>query len=180
MIYVTEAQELFFEILNSNRAEFSELLFNLYEDRENCSMEAVFDDEALVIGRERPAVICETKTGYTEVLKEIGNMLERFYKDNKAALSNIKEISYGFVDGDLYYIKKRRRRKIIQKTFTESDFESFNDVKLMAWLSVYTDEKKREESGINAFVLNELTDEERIKYRLFLTENFDYDKYNKN
>jgi len=102
--------------------------------------------------------------------------VKSFYTENRTVLDNIKEFSYGFVDGDLYYVKKRRKVKMTA-VFTEEDFKEFNDVKLLAWLSVYTDEDKRKQNKIDAFVLNQLTDEERKRYRRFLAENFDYKKY---
>lgn len=175
-----EIERLFSDVISSNKPEFSELMFNLYEDKNCYSMEAIFDDEAVIIGRELPVEICDAEKHFTEVLKDIKPVLSEFYKSNKANLSNIKEISYGFVDGDLHYIKRKRQKKNTAKIFTEKDFEAFNDVKLRAWLSVYTDEQKREDNGIDTFVLNKLAEEERIKYRRFLAENFDYDKYNKN
>ena len=35
-----------------NLNDYSELLFNLYEDKDAYSIEAVFDDDELIIGRE--------------------------------------------------------------------------------------------------------------------------------
>jgi len=168
--------DLLKEIVKSNRAEFSVLQINLYEDKKHFTAEAVFDDEALVIWRDHPAVISDKERSYKAVLREIRPKVKSFYTENRTVLDNIKEFSYGFVDGDLYYVKKRRKVKMTA-VFTEEDFKEFNDVKLLAWLSVYTDEDKRKQNNIDAFVLNQLTDEERKRYRRFLAENFDYKKY---
>ena len=91
-------------------------MFNLYESEKYVTFEAVFDDDALVIGREEPAVICEAGENSELALRQIQTVLKKFYRNHKDSLANLKEISYGFVDGDLYYIKKRRGEKNGQKS----------------------------------------------------------------
>ena len=48
--------ELLEMVLKSNCKHYASLMFNLYESEKYVTFEAVFDDDALVIGREEPAV----------------------------------------------------------------------------------------------------------------------------
>ena len=95
-----------------NLNDYSELLFNLYEDKDAYSIEAVFDDDELIIGREDHHFAVEKDdTGYELVLKDTSLELKTYFKENKEKYKHFKCISYGFVDGDLYYIKKPRKKK---------------------------------------------------------------------
>jgi predicted AlkP superfamily phosphohydrolase/phosphomutase len=44
-------KELLEEIEQLNLNDYSEILFNLYEDEDTYTVEAVFDDDKLIIGR---------------------------------------------------------------------------------------------------------------------------------
>ena len=98
-------QDLFYQVKKQNAEVFSELLFNLYEDTAAYTVEAVFDDDALLIGRDDPAVICENHEDFHSALREFEKALRSFYEQHKNAFENLKIISYGFVDGDLEYMK---------------------------------------------------------------------------
>lgn len=176
-----ELQDLFSEVIKQNKADFTELLFNLYEDSDFYTAEAVFDDELCVVFRENPAIISEKNKDYEAVLKDIKVLLKNFYTENKNDLKNIKELSYGFVDGDLFYIKRRRKRKQSNEVrkFTIEDFDGFDIHKLHCWISVYVDIEKRFESDFPLFAPENPTEEDYMYYKKFLVENFNYDKYNK-
>ena len=107
---------------------------------------------------------------FRQILESFKTRLEKFYLENHNKLNNLKEISYGFVDGDLYYIKKHKKKRNDIKV-TMEELEALNDQKLLAWITVYTDGEKRKENGINSFS-RELTTEERNEYIKFLYENF--------
>lgn len=98
-------QDLFYQVKEQNTEGFSELLFNLYEDTSAYTVEAVFDDDALLIGRDDPAFICENHGDFHAVLREFEKALRTFYEQHKNVFENLKVISYGFVDGDLEYMK---------------------------------------------------------------------------
>lgn len=163
-------EDLYNQILENNSSKFSTLLFNLYEDEDCYTVEAVFDDDAFIIGREKPYFIANNDINYTIILESFKTRLEKFYLENHNKLNNLKEISYGFVDGDLYYIKKNKKKRNDIKV-TMEELEALNDQKLLAWITVYTDGEKRKENGINSFS-RELTTEERNEYIKFLYENF--------
>lgn len=163
-------EDLYNQILENNSSKFSTLLFNLYEDEDCYTVEAVFDDDAFIIGREKPYFIANNDINYTIILESFKTRLEKFYLENHNKLNNLKEISYGFVDGDLYYIKKHKKKRNDIKV-TMEELEALNDQKLLAWITVYTDGEKRKENGINSFS-RELTTEERNEYIKFLYENF--------
>lgn len=166
-------EDLYNQILENNSSKFSTLLFNLYEDEDCYTVEAVFDDDALIIGREKPYFIAYNDINYTTILESFKTGLEKFYSENHLKFNNLKEISYGFVDGDLDYIKKTKEKRNDRKV-TMEELESLDDQKLLAWITVYTDREKRKENGIIS-ISRELTTEERDKYIKFLYENFNID-----
>lgn len=171
-------QQLFEQVVAQNPPFATTLIFNLYEDSARFTVEAVLDDEAVVIGRDNPAIVCNAACGYEAALELFQSKAKVFYEENKAALSNFKEISYGFVDGDLFYIKRPRSRRGAkqQKRYTPADFESFSPFKLHAWIVVYVDQDKKEEFGLPLFAPKEMNSAEHKRYREFLAENFNYEK----
>lgn len=98
-------QNLFYQVKEQNTEEYTELLFNLYEDTAAYTVEAVFDDDALMIGRDNPAVICENHGDFLSALRVFEQALRSFCNQYQSEFDNLKIISYGFVDGDLAYIK---------------------------------------------------------------------------
>lgn len=175
--------ELLEMVLESNCERYASLMFNLYESEKYVTFEAVFDDDAFVIGREEPAVICEAGENSELALRQIQTVLKKFYRNHKDSLANLKEISYGFVDGDLYYIKKRRgektARKVIEK-FTAESFVNFDIVKLDAWISVYVKEEDREKYNLPLFPPSHPSEKMLEYYRNILADHFDYDAYYRN
>ena len=135
-------EDLYNQILENNSSKFSTLLFNLYEDEDCYTVEAVFDDDAFIIGREKPYFIANNDINYTIILESFKTRLEKFYLENHNKLNNLKEISYGFVDGDLYYIKKHKKKRNDIKV-TMEELEALNDQKLLAWITVYRWRKKK-------------------------------------
>ena len=175
--------ELLEMVLKSNCEHYASLIFNLYESEKYVTFEAVFDDDALVIGREEPAVICQAGENYDLALRQIQTVLKKFYRNHKDSLENLKEISYGFVDGDLYYIKKRRGGKTTQKViakFTAESFMDFDIVKLDAWISVYVKEEDREKYNLPLFPPSHPSEKMLEYYRNILADHFDYDAYYRN
>jgi len=171
-------QQLFEQVAAKNTPSATKLMFNLYEESDHYTVEAVLDDEAVVIGRDNPAIVCDTACGYEAALELFQSKAKVFYEENKAALSNFQEISYGFVDGDLFYIKRPRSRRGAkqQKRYTPADFESFSPFKLHAWIVVYVNQDKKEEFGLPLFAPKEMNSAEHKRYREFLAENFNYEK----
>ncbi len=175
--------ELLEMVLKSNCERYTSLMFNLYENEKYVTFEAVFDDEAIVIGREEPAVICKSGEDYELALRQIQLILKEFYRNHKDSLANLKEISYGFVDGDLYYIKKRRGKKTAPKViekFTAESFMDFDIVKLDAWISVYVKEEDREKYNLPLFPPSHPSEKTLEYYRNILADHFDYDTYYRN
>ncbi|MGN1162362.1 MAG: hypothetical protein ACI4T2_00330 [Christensenellales bacterium] len=101
-----ELNKLFKEVLKETNNMEESLMFNLYEDEDCYSMEATFDDEEYVICRDNPAILCSNSIDYEQVLKAVHDKIELFVKQNEKKLKMANEISYGFVDGDLYYIRE--------------------------------------------------------------------------
>ncbi len=176
-------KELFEMVLKSNCERYTSLMFNLYEDEKYFTFEAVFDDEEMVIGRENPAVICEAGENYELALRQIQTVIKEFYRRHKESLSNLKEISYGFVDGDLYYIIKRKKKKTAKKDmekFTAESFRDFDIVKLDAWISVYVKEEDREKYNLPLFPPSHPSEKMLEYYRNILADHFDYEAYYRN
>ncbi len=175
-----EVKRLFDETLkNIDKMERS-IVFNLYED-ENCySMEATFDDENVVICRNNPAILCAREIDYKIVLMLIKKEIKEFVATHKDCLVKVKELSYGFVDGDLHYIKKSKSPYIKKRKLTMDDLEDFDAVRLIMWISVYMkDEAKKKYEPPTLFNYNNLTSEDLKKWKQILLDNFDYDKYYK-
>lgn len=72
-------EDLYNQILENNSSKFSTLLFNLYEDEDCYTVEAVFDDDAFIIGREKPYFIANNDINYTIILESFKTRLEKFY-----------------------------------------------------------------------------------------------------
>lgn len=172
-------KDLFLEIKKLNITDYQSLLFNIYEDEASYTIEASFDDDEFVIGRDNPYEICISDKSWEAVEKEVGAKLKELIKADNKFFKPLKEIAYGFVDGDLHYIKKSRKKKQ-QVVFTADDFLDFDPVRLNAWLTVYLTEEAKEIYGTKRFMtdFSELTDEENLYWRKILAENFDYKKYN--
>ena len=172
-------EDLFLEIKKLNITDYQSLLFNIYEDEASYTIEASFDDDEFVIGRDNPYEICSSDMGWEDVEKEVGLKLKELIKADSKFFKPLKEITFGFVDGDLYHIKKSRKKKQ-QVVFTADDFLDFDPVRLNAWLTVYLTEEAEEIYGTKRFMtdFSDLTDEENLYWRKILAENFDYKKYN--
>lgn len=160
---------------------YSEMLFNLYEDEDAYSIEAVFDEDALIIGRDdKRFAIKKDNKSFEIVLKEIALELKAYFKENKEKYKQFKCIAYGFVDGDLYYVKKPRKKKE-QIYFSKEDFYSFDTFRVGAWLTVYLNAEGKEKYGHEVFETDfeKLSTEEFHKWCEILALYFDYQKYNK-
>ena len=174
--------DVLFELIeNSDEKDYTSLLFNIYEDKYYFTIEASFDDDIFVIGRDNPFTLCEKNTPWQTVEKDVGLAINSRIKKNKEAYKQFKSISYGFVDGDLHYIRKPRKKKKEIVHFTSDDFKDFPSHKLTAWLAVYLTEEAKAKYKMNMLELmfNELSEEQHKYWREILAENFDYDKYGK-
>ena len=171
-------EELFQEIEKNDLSGFKSILFNLYEDENEYTIEACFDDESLVIGRENSFEICGTDIPWNEVEKRVGIVLKNHIKENKAIYKNLKDIAYGFVDGDLRYIKKPRKKKE-EVHFTADSFKDFDRTRLKAWLTIYLKKEVASQYGFELFKTDFLgLSEEQLQFwRELLADNFDYEKY---
>ena len=172
-------EDLFNCIENADKKDYTSLLFNIYEDEEYYTIEASFDDDNFVIGRDNPFTLCDKNTPWQTVEKDVGLAVDSWIKKNKEAYKQFKSISYGFVDGDLHYIRKPRKKKKEIVHFTSDDFKDFPSHKLTAWLAVYLTEEAKEKYKMNmlGLMFNELSEEQHKYWREILAENFDYDKY---
>lgn len=103
-----EINRLFDETIKNIESLEESIMFNLYEDEDFHTMETTFDDESFVVCRDNPAKLCKSDVNYIDVLKFVKNEICKFIKNNENNLKQVKEISYGFVDGDLHYIKKKK------------------------------------------------------------------------
>lgn len=174
-----ELERLFKETIKNIEKMEESIMFNLYEDLEVYSMEATFDDEEVVICRENPAILCLKEYKFKDVLKAVRIELKTFCEANKEKLKKAKEISFGFVDGDLFYIKKARKSSREIKKFTADDFKDFSPSKLEAWITVYmTDEARKKYKA--SLIIKKIRRWSMRKWRKRLAENFDYEKYNRN
>lgn len=173
--------ELLKKIENIDCKEYDELLFNLYEDMNSYSIEAVFDENKIIIGREeRFYIVGDKSIGYEEILSKVCKELKSYFKKNKEQYRNLKSISYGFVDGDLYYIRKPRKAKKKQIVYTKDSFYDFDAVKLEAWLSVYLNEegKNKYRDKIWDTDFDKISREEFEEWCDILARYFNYDKSN--
>jgi len=100
-----ELKRLFNETIKNLEEMEESITFNLYEDLDCYSMETAFDDENFVICRDNPAILCKKNIDFEAVLKLVEKEIVKFIKTNQSKLIRVQEISYGFVDGDLYYIE---------------------------------------------------------------------------
>ena len=175
-----ELEHLFSEIIKNVKHLKESIMFNLYEDAESYSVEASFDDENFVVCRDNPAILCSNEIDFKKVLKEIKKEIKVFVTDNEKIFKDIQEVSFGFVDGDLFYIKKAKKQKYkIKTTFTFEDFKDFNSLKLIMWLEMYlTNEAKERYNPPTIFNYETLTEEDLKKWKHILLDNFDYNKYN--
>ena len=172
-------EDLFNCIENADKKDYTSLLFNIYEVEEYYTIEASFDDDNFVIGRDNPFTLCDKNTPWQIVEKDVGLAVDSWIKKNKEAYKQFKSISYGFVDGDLHYIRKPRKKKKEIVHFTSDDFKDFPSHKLTAWLAVYLTEEAKEKYKMNmlGLMFNELSEEQHKYWREILAENFDYDIY---
>lgn len=173
-----ELERLFAEVLNKIECIKNSLMFNLYEDEKAYTMEAAFDDEEIVVCRDIPALLCSVEVDFEEVLKEVGKEIKKFVNNNKDKLENAKEISYGFVDGDLSYVRKSKKAKREIKKFTVEDFDDFDSTKLLAWISVYMTEEAKEKYN-PPFLARKMSKRKMKKWKKILVDNFNYESYNK-
>ena len=159
--------------------EYDELMFNIYEDMNSYSMEAVFDEDKVIIGREEGLYIVGDKSiGYEEILSKVCKELNSYFKKNKEQYRNLKSISYGFVDGDLYYIRKPRKTKKNKMVYTKDSFYDFDAVKLEAWLRVYLNEegKNKYREKIWETDFDKISREEFEEWCDILARYFNYEK----
>ncbi len=176
----TTIKDFFNEVLIKNDTKYSSLIFNLYEDEQYYSMEAVYDN-VIAIKRNSPIEICDKTNDYKTALSIVKNELSAFYRDNKEQLKNISELSYGFVDGDLYYIKQKNLKfeHKNNKKFTFEEVKKFDPIKIGAWTTVYLKKEIKDTMKI-PFTADfpKMSEDELNKWINLLVENFDYDKYN--
>lgn len=176
----TTIKDFFNEVLIKNDTKYSSLMFNLYEDEQYYSMEAIYDNVVL-IRRNSPIEICDKTNDYKTALSIVKNELSAFYRDNKEQLKNISELSYGFVDGDLYYIKQGTLKSEHKnnKKFTFDEIKKFDPIKIGAWTTVYLKKEIKDTIKI-PFTADfpKMSEEELDKWINLLVENFDYEKYN--
>lgn len=175
-------EELLEDIEKIDYKDYNKILFNFYEDKKEYSIEVVFDEDALIIGREDKRFSIEKNNiTYIEFLKEVGLTLKKYFKKNKDKYKKYKYIAYGFVDGDLYFIKKPRK-KIELIHFSKEDFYSFDSFRLYAWLIVYLNKEGKEKYGkkINKKDFEKLSIKEFHEWCETLALYFDYQKYHKN
>lgn len=173
-------KDFFKEVLIKNDAKYSSLMLNLYEDEQHYSMEAVYDN-VVAIRRNNPIEICDKTNDYKKVLSIVKNELSAFYRDNKEQLKNISELSYGFVDGDLYYVKQEplKSEKKNNKKFTFEEIKKFDPIKIGAWTTVYLKKEIKDTIKIPLTAdFPKMSEDELNKWINLLVENFDYDKYN--
>ena len=86
---------------------YSEILFNLYEDLNEYTIEAVFDHDALIIGRaDKKYIVSKKDCDYREILKKVDTILKPYFETKEDKYGQFTSIAYGFVDGDLFYIKE--------------------------------------------------------------------------
>lgn len=161
--------------------DYNELVFNIYEDMNGYSMDAVFDDEK-EIDMDHPAILTNEKIDWEKILDMVKPYIENFCEKNKDELSSLSKIAYGFVDGDLFYIKKEKN-KVKSKTkvknkFTYKDFASFSAEKLGAWVMLYMNDttKYNLEPPYN---FSNITKNELDFWAKNLAKYFDYNKYGK-
>lgn len=172
-------QALFDQIIEADCTGYRKLWFNVYEDADAFTMEAAFDEETFVIGRDDPAVVSAKNTHWETVLSEVQALVEKFFRQNETKFNHFAEIAYGFVDGELEYLKKDESSSLeYTERFTAEDFADFNIVKLHAWISVYVDRQVQKQLPLPMFPPMKPTEEELRKYREFLAEHMDYEKYN--
>lgn len=173
-------EEFLDTVLKSNRKHYDCLMFNLYEDEVYYTIEAVFDDEALVIGRDDPVIICGSSESCESVQKRIRTVLNAFYRKQKSNLSNLKRIAFGFVDGDLHDIKENQMKKVYEKDmkkFTAESFKDFDIIKLDAWIHVYVKQEDQEKYNLPIFPPPHPSKKTLAHYRKILADNFDYEAY---
>lgn len=169
---------LFDAIENTDLSGYRSLLFNIYTDKDYYTAEACFDDEAFIIGRDNPFVICERSVPWEKVESDMGSKIKVSIKEHEETYKHFESISYGFVDGDLHYIRKPKKTEKQSVRYTSDDFKNFESHKLTAWLSVYlTDEaKEKYKFDMMKLMFTELTEEQHKYWREILADNFDYEK----
>ena len=65
-------------------SDYSEMLFNLYEDEKAYTVEVVFDDDKLIIGRDdQRYVIEERNVDFNVVLKNVALILKTYFKEKR-------------------------------------------------------------------------------------------------
>ena len=172
-------ESLFELIETSDTKAYSSILFNIYEDRDYYTIEACFDDD-FVIGRDNPFVICDKAVSWEKVEQDIGQVIEAQVEEKKDTYKQFTTIAYGFVDGDLQYIRKspKKIKEIVH--YTADDFTDFDSHKLGAWIMVYLTTEataKYRFDMIDMIRKKELSEDEHKFWREILAENFDYEKY---
>lgn len=172
-------QELLAQTLTVDSSGFRTLWFNIYEDLDAFTMEAAFDEETAVIGRDDPAFLCSKETHWEAVLEQADALIKDFCDAHAADFQHLNEIAYGFVDGDLIYLRQAETPKAVRTVrFTAEDFADFNIVKLHAWIRVYVDRDVQKQLPLPLFPPMDASAEEVQRYREFLAEHMDYEKYN--
>lgn len=171
--------ETFFKAIEENNlSEYTSLLFNFYEDENNYTIEACFDEDSLIIGRDAAFVIGSAEVSWKIIEKDTGKILKEHIKKQDAYYKHFTSIAYGFVDGDLYYIKRpRKKRESIH--FSPDDFIGFAPMKLEVWLTVYLTKEAKEKYQTDLWNtdFSNLSKEDEQYWREVLADNFDYKKY---
>lgn len=174
-------ESLFEAIGKEDISRYSSVLFNIYEDKDAYTIEACFDDDALVIGRDKPFVICGKDISWDKAEKKAGKELTGYIKSSREKYKGFSSIAYGFVEGDLNYIRSsdKKTEKVL---FSAEDFKDLPPAKLKAWMTVYLTDEATKQSWKEWFKVRfEDLPEDKLDYwRAFLADNFNYEKYDQN
>ncbi len=132
-------EPLFTLIGTTDKQDYTSLLFNIYEDGDCYTIEASFDDDAYVIGREDPFIVCEKSTSWQKVETDIGHALKSEIKEKEEVYKQFEFISYGFVDGDMHYIRKPRKRKWHSYKYLLTEWPFIPEYNIVNYIPVYAE-----------------------------------------
>ena len=158
-------ESLFEAIGKEDISRYSSVLFNIYEDKDAYTIEACFDDDALVIGRDKPFVICGKDISWDKAEKKAGKELTGYIKSSREKYKG--------------FSSDKKTEKVL---FTAEDFKDLPPAKLKAWMTVYLTDVATKQSWKEWFKVRfEDLPEDKLDYwRAFLADNFNYEKYDQN
>ena len=173
-----EIDRLFNDIIINFSDCYNELIFNLYEDTDGYSLDATFDDEEIDLNC--PAILTKENLEWKEVLTQIEPYIKDFVIEKEQMFSSLSKIAYGFVDGDLIYLKNKKckikKSEKQEKIFSYEHFKDFDATKLSAWVILYMKDNAKNKFN-PPFNFNNMTKEELSVWAKRLADNFDYKKY---